>query len=96
MRPLGAGAEALLVPILPPNPAPLGAPVVHAGGRGPRVLAHAYLGPREVAARLDVCTATVYALIEEGELPAARVGSLLRVATTDLVVYLERQRADVR
>jgi excisionase family DNA binding protein len=33
----------------------------------------------EVAAQLGVCRDTVYRLIQRGELPAARVGSLLRV-----------------
>jgi excisionase family DNA binding protein len=34
-----------------------------------------YLTVREVAKRLRVCRATVYRMIDEGRLPAARVSS---------------------
>jgi excisionase family DNA binding protein len=43
---------------------------------------------REVAARLAVSTATVYALCERGELPHARVANSIRVAESDLAAYL--------
>jgi excisionase family DNA binding protein len=46
----------------------------------------------EVAAQLGVCRDTVYRLIQRGELPAARVGSLLRVRRPGLEAYLVRHR----
>jgi excisionase family DNA binding protein len=50
------------------------------------------LSVSEVAAQLGVCRDTVYRLIQRGELPAARVGSLLRVRRPGLEAYLLRQR----
>jgi excisionase family DNA binding protein len=38
------------------------------------------LSVKEVAARLGVCTATVYALVERGELAHIRVVNAIRVA----------------
>jgi excisionase family DNA binding protein len=38
-----------------------------------------------------VCTATVYALINDGQLPALRIGRSLRVALED-VEYFEKAR----
>jgi excisionase family DNA binding protein len=46
----------------------------------------------EVAAQLGVCRDTVYRLIQRGELPAGRVGSLLRVGRPGLEAYLLRHR----
>jgi excisionase family DNA binding protein len=46
----------------------------------------------EVAAQLGVCRDTVYRLIQRGELPAARVGSHLRVRRPGLEAYLVRHR----
>ena len=50
----------------------------------------AYLRPRELAQRLAVCTANVYALIASGEMPAVRVGSAYRVPLDALLGYLAR------
>ncbi len=50
------------------------------------------LSVSEVAAQRGVCRDTVYRLIERGELPEARVGSLLRVRRPGLEAYLLRQR----
>jgi putative molybdopterin biosynthesis protein len=47
------------------------APVLRPGER--------FLTPAEVAAALQVSRATVYALIERGDLPARRVGLQLRL-----------------
>lgn len=46
----------------------------------------------EVAERLGVSRATVYALVERGELAHVRVSNAIRVAPADLAAYLERGR----
>jgi excisionase family DNA binding protein len=59
---------------------PFGAPVA-------RTSEVAFLTPAEVAAQLRVSRATVYALIERGELAAQRVGLALRIGVGDLEEY---------
>jgi excisionase family DNA binding protein len=51
---------------------------------------------REVAARLAVCSATVYALCKRGELPHARIASAIRIHPVDLETFVaeERQRGE--
>jgi excisionase family DNA binding protein len=61
---------------IPPNMTPVPAPVLRPGER--------FLTPADVAAALQVSRATVYALIERGELRARRVGLHLRVLAADL------------
>jgi putative molybdopterin biosynthesis protein len=56
------------------------APVLRPGER--------FLTPADVAAVLQVSRATVYALIERGELRAWRVGLQLRILAADLDSYL--------
>lgn len=46
---------------------------------GPDMLAFTV---REVAAILRVCTATVYAMVERGELPHVRVRNAIRIVVT--------------
>jgi excisionase family DNA binding protein len=60
---------------------PFGAPVA-------RPSEGAFLTPAEVAARLRVSRATVYALIERGELIAQRVGLALRIHHRELEIFL--------
>jgi hypothetical protein len=48
----------------------------------------ALLTVREVAARLGVCTATVYTLCERGLVRHARVLNAIRVAPADLAVFI--------
>jgi excisionase family DNA binding protein len=66
---------------------------------------HEVLAPlltvRQVAERLGVCTATVYTLVERGELKHVRVSNAIRVAPGELVVFIraktkasKRQSAD--
>jgi excisionase family DNA binding protein len=54
----------------------------------------ATIGPlltvREVAARLRVCTATVYSLCESGGLAHVRLNNAIRVSEDDLQRYLEK------
>ena len=47
-----------------------------------------FLTPADVAAALQVSRATVYALIERGQLRATRVGLQLRLRARDLQAYL--------
>jgi excisionase family DNA binding protein len=43
---------------------------------------------REVAERLAVCTATVYALVERGEISHLRVSNAIRVHPDDLEAFI--------
>jgi len=52
----------------------------------------ALLTVRDVAARLGVCTATVYRLVGEGQLAHVRVLNAIRVAPRDLEAFIEAQR----
>ena len=52
----------------------------------------ALLTVRDVAARLGVCTATVYRLVAEGQLAHVRVLNAIRVAPRDLEAFIEAQR----
>jgi excisionase family DNA binding protein len=54
------------------------------------------LSVRQVAARLGVCTATVYALCARGALPCVRVLNAIRVAPGDLEALLEGRRSKAR
>jgi len=47
---------------------------------------------REVAAELAVCRATVYALLERGELERVWVGGSIRIPATSLETFLARGR----
>ena len=60
------------------------------GGRGTG--AGALLTVRDVAAQLAVCTATVYQLVGEGQLPHVRVLNAIRVAPRDLAAFIDGWR----
>jgi excisionase family DNA binding protein len=61
------------------------------GRSGDRVaLPERLLTVREVAARLGVCRATVYAMVERGELPHVRISGAVRVHPTDLMAFVVR------
>jgi excisionase family DNA binding protein len=64
----------------PPDMTPGPAPVLRPGER--------FLTPAQVAAALQVSRATVYRLIDRGELRARRVGLQLRVLAADLNAFL--------
>jgi excisionase family DNA binding protein len=49
-------------------------------------------GPRGVCAETGWSPAFAYRLIEEGRLPAVRVGRSVRVMRSDLVAFLEAHR----
>jgi excisionase family DNA binding protein len=50
------------------------------------------LSIREVAAQLRVCTATVYRLCDEGQLPHVRVLHAIRVHPADLAAFIGARR----
>ncbi len=52
------------------------------------------LSVREVAAVLRVSTATVYALIERGEIVHVRVSNAIRISAAAVVAYTKRPRSD--
>jgi excisionase family DNA binding protein len=47
---------------------------------------------REVAARLAVCAATVYALVERGEIRHLRASNAIRVHPDDLEAFITGKR----
>jgi excisionase family DNA binding protein len=67
----------------PPSPQSVSS---RAGGGEP---GRRLLTPAEVATKLGVCRETVYRLIARNELPAVRVGSLLRIAPDQLAACLD-------
>jgi excisionase family DNA binding protein len=46
------------------------------------------LSVRQVAERLGVCTAIVYALVARGDLPHVRVSNAIRVAESELAAFI--------
>jgi excisionase family DNA binding protein len=56
--------------------------------RGLREVIAPLLTVRQVAERLGVCTATVYLLVDRGELAHVRVSNAIRVAPGDLSAYI--------
>jgi excisionase family DNA binding protein len=88
------GSDAVDTSRGPGAPCPPGATpyeAVHApdrAGVGRLVLPERLLGVREVAARLGVCRATVYAMVERGELRCVRIAASLRIHPADLIAAL--------
>lgn len=52
-----------------------------------------FLSLEEVADKLGVTYQLIYRLVRSGELPAARLGKLYRVASADLDAYLARSKS---
>jgi excisionase family DNA binding protein len=50
------------------------------------------LRPPQVATYLGVSRAKAYQLIAQGDIPAVRIGRLVRVLRSDLDEFVERQR----
>jgi excisionase family DNA binding protein len=92
----GRRGQAGTLSVAPPVPPP------PCGGRTPtpadkvqkgqkemlRVLPELLLTVAQGAMQLGVNRETVYRLIKRGDLPAARVGSVLRISPADLAAYL--------
>jgi len=51
-----------------------------------------WLGTPEAAERLGITQRTLYRLIDEGQIPAYKMGRVLRVKASDLEVFLEHSR----
>jgi len=51
-----------------------------------------WLGTPEAAERLGITQRTLYRLIDEGQIPAYKMGRVLRVKATDLDVFLNQSR----
>ena len=51
-----------------------------------------WLGTPEAAERLGITQRTLYRLIDEGQVPAYKMGRVLRVKASDLDVFLEGSR----
>jgi excisionase family DNA binding protein len=51
-----------------------------------------WLGTPEAAERLGITQRTLYRLIDEGQIPAYKMGRVLRVKETDLDVFLDQSR----
>lgn len=47
----------------------------------------------DFADRLEVCKKTIRRLIDKGELPAHRVGRLIRISEADAVAFLATRRS---
>ena len=51
-----------------------------------------WLGTPEAAERLGITQRTLYRLIDEGQIPAYKMGRVLRVKASDLEVFLTTSR----
>ena len=49
------------------------------------------LKPAEIAEILQVSRALAYSLLQKGEIPAIRIGSLVRVRRVDLEQYISKK-----
>lgn len=52
-----------------------------------------WVGTKEAATRLGIVLRTLYRLINEGELPAYKMGRVLRIKSSDLDQYVEASAA---
>jgi excisionase family DNA binding protein len=57
-----------------------------------RAVKGGWLGTPEAADRLGITQRTLYRLIDEGQVPAFRLGRVFRVKEADLNAFLERSR----
>ena len=51
-----------------------------------------WLGTPEAAERLGITQRTLYRLIDDGQIPAYRMGRVFRVKESDLELFLEQSR----
>lgn len=50
------------------------------------------MGTREACDRLGITLRTLYRFIDEGQLPAYKMGRVIRVQESDLLAFIERMR----
>lgn len=53
-----------------------------------------WLSTQEAARRLGVTTRTLYRFVDQGELPAYRMGRVIRVKATDVDAFIEASRIE--
>ena len=51
-----------------------------------------WLSTQEAARRLGITTRTLYRFVDQGEIPAYRMGRVIRLQATDVNAYIERSR----
>ena len=51
-----------------------------------------WLSTQEAARRLGITTRTLYRFVDQGEIPAYRMGRVIRVQASDVDAYIERSR----
>jgi excisionase family DNA binding protein len=51
-----------------------------------------WMGTREACERLGVTLRTLYRFIDEGQLPAYKMGRVIRLQATDLDAFIDRMR----
>lgn len=51
-----------------------------------------WLGTRETCARLGITLRTLYRFIDEGQLPAYKMGRVIRLQERDIEAFIERMR----
>lgn len=55
---------------------------------------HEWLSTAQAAARIGVVTRTLYRMIDQGELPAYRIGRVLRLKAADIDRFIEACRVE--
>jgi excisionase family DNA binding protein len=78
--------------LLPADPEIRGGP----DRRSITVKQESLLTVKQLAARLGVCTATIYRLCDRGELPYVRVAQALRFVPIEVAEYMARRRRGPR
>ena len=53
-----------------------------------------WLSTQEAARRLGVTTRTLYRFVDQGELPAYRMGRVIRVKANDVETFIEASRIE--
>ena len=51
-----------------------------------------WMGTREACERLGVTLRTLYRFIDEGQLPAYKMGRVIRLQATDIDAFIDRMR----
>jgi excisionase family DNA binding protein len=53
-----------------------------------------WLSTQEAARRLGITTRTLYRFVDQGELPAYRMGRVIRLKATDIDTFIEGSRIE--
>ncbi len=63
--------------------------------KDPKNAPRQWISAKEAARRIDVTQRTIYRYINAGDLPASKVGSLIRIAIDDFDRWLEAHRIEI-